>query len=401
MLPENPFRTHGGIEPPYFTGRAGEVRRVRSALLFTPARLLVYGARRMGKTAVLHAARRAAMRRQGLVVYADLSTTSSPADATNRVLEALVKGLSGTWDDLVGILASRIRIPLDLVADARTGLAVPAVEASLRTRDVATQYESFVAVLDTLAALAAERDTPIAVILDEFQAIHRFGGEAAEWRLRDAIGSHGRLSYVLAGSETALMMDMTGSSRAFHQVFDLLALGPIEPSPLARWIDERLLAAGVSVEGIGHIAVQTAGPRTGDVVRLAHAAFEVLREESPAADAMGVVQAALARVVAEEDDAMRTTWANLTPVQHNVLRAVAWNGAGLAARATLQRFGVGHGGTARNTALALAARGILEPSSTSPTGFSFDSPFVRAWVVANALPDAGMYQPPNNWQLIP
>ncbi|HEX7122204.1 MAG TPA: AAA family ATPase [Gemmatimonadaceae bacterium] len=397
MLPTNPFRTHGDIVPPYFTGRADEVRRVRSAMLYTPARLLVYGARRMGKTAVLHAARRAALRRTGLVAYADLSAASTPVDVANRVLEGVVKGLGATWEDLAATLVSRIRIPLELVPDARSGLAIPAIEASLRARDPADQYDSFLAVLDALGALAAERDASVALVLDEFQVIHRFGGELAERRLRDAIGRHERLSYVVAGSETALITEMTSPNRPFHQVFDLLALGPIEPSPLARWIDDRLLAAGATVEGVGPIAVQLAGPRTGDVVRLAHAAFEVLREESPPPDPLAVVQTALARVVAEEDDAMRTTWATLTPVQQNVLRAVAWNGAGLAARATLQRFGVGHGGTARNTALALVARGILEPSSTSATGFSFASPFVRAWIVANALPDVGIHVVGGSW----
>lgn len=394
----NPFRIEGVVEPPYFTDRADEVRRVRDALLTAPGRLLVYGERRMGKTSVLHMARRAAERRRGRVVFADLSTASSPTDMANRVLAAATRVLGRRWRDLVAALVSHLRVRLELYPDPITGLAIPSIEASLRARDDMEQHESLVSVLDALDAMAGERNTTLGIILDEFQEIHRFGGEAAEWRLRGAIQHHQRISYVLAGSDTSLIRAMTGPKRAFYEMFDLLALGPIDPEHMARWIDERLAGAGVEVPGLGERVVAVAGPRTRDIVRLARAAFEALRAlpatTSPSPhDAEDVARRALERVVAEEDDRMRAVWSNLTPMQQNVLRAVAWDGAGLAARETLTRFGLGHGGTARNTALALAERGLLERREDTATRFGFDSPFARAWVVVNALPDVGLLLP--------
>lgn len=404
------------VEPPFFTDRADEIARVRRALLEAPARLLVYGERRMGKTSLLEAARRAAERAGGRVVFADLSTASSPADMANRVLESATRALGRSWTDMASELVTRLRVRLQLVPDPVSGLAIPTVEAGLRSRDEDEQHESLVGVLDALESMAAERDATLGLILDEFQEIHRFGGESAEWRLRGAIQHHQRVSYVLAGSDTSLIRAMTGRKRAFYGMFELLSLGPIEDEHLGRWIDERLDSAGAPAPGTGARCIAVAGPRTRDVVRLARAAYEVLRgggletsatapqsdagtadriaathrRADSAADPVIVVRAALERVVAEEDDPMRTLWSNLTSLQQNVLRAVAWNGAGLASRDTIERFGLGYGGTARNSALALIERGILEKREDSDSGYGFDSPFARAWVVANALPDVGI-----------
>ncbi len=399
----NPFRIEGVVAPPFFTDRADEVARVKRALVEAPRRLLVYGERRMGKTSVLRAGERAARRAKAKVVFADLSTASSPADMANRVLESATRALGRTWRGMASDFVGRLRIRLQLVPDPVSGLAIPTVDASLRSRGEDEQHASFTGVLDALEAMAAARKTTLGVVLDEFQEIHRFGGESAEWRLRGAIQHHDHVSYVLAGSDTSLIRAMTGRKRAFYGMFDLLELGPIDTRHLARWVDERLKGAGVAAAGAGARCIEVAGPRTRDVVRLARAVYEVVRSgrEADVAEAAGaqsgseaaaavVVRAALARVVAEEDAPLRAQWANLTPVQQNVLRAVAWGGGGIAAKDTLERFGLSYGGTARNTGLALVDRGLLARDDDAPSGFSFESPFARAWVVSNALPDAGV-----------
>lgn len=388
-LSGNPFSIAGVVEPPFFTDRAQEVARITEALRSPGSKLLVYGERRMGKTSALHVARLGVERQGGAVVFADLSTASSPADMANRVLEAASRAVGRRWTDFVGELAGRLQVRLQLVPDPASGLAVPTVEAGLRSRDVAEQYDSFVGVLDALEAMAVAREASLGVVLDEFQEIHRFGGEAAEWRLRGGIQHHRRVAYVLAGSDASLIRAMTGESRAFYELFEVLPFGPIDADHLARWVDERLAGAGVAVEGFGSRAIAVVGLRTRDVVRVARAGFEAGRAGGGPSDPAGLVRQALERLVGEEDDRMRAAWDNLTEHQQNVLRAVAWNGAGLTARETLDRFGLGYGGTARNSALALEKRGMLRRAETT-SGFSFDSPFARAWVVRYALPDAGI-----------
>ncbi|HSH45430.1 MAG TPA: hypothetical protein VK966_06225, partial [Longimicrobiales bacterium] len=374
-----PFRVQGVVEPPYFTDRADEVTRIRGALERPPSKLLVYGPRRMGKTSALHVARRGVERAGGAVVFADLSTVSSPADMANRVLEAATRALGRSWSEFLGDLASRLRIRLQLVPDPATGLALPSVEASLRSRAEEEQVDSFVAVLDALESMAEARDATLGAVLDEFQELHRFGGEASEWRLRGAIQHHQRIGYVLAGSDASLIRAMLGKDRAFYELFRPLHFGAMDPAHLARWLEERLSGAGVEAPGIGARTLEVAGTRTRDAVRLALAAWEVVRlgggpdapappsdaPTPPPSDSDDLVRAGLRRLVAEEDDRMRVLWDGLTEHQQNVLRAVAWNGAGLTTRETLERFALGHGGTARNTALALERRGLLVRSDAT------------------------------------
>jgi uncharacterized protein len=392
-----PFRISGVVEPPYFTDRAEEVKRIRGALERPPSKLLVYGPRRMGKTSALRVAGREVERGGGAVVFADLSTASSAADMANRVLEAATRALGRSWREFLGDLTSRLQLRLELVPDPATGLAMPTVEAGLRRRSAEEQVGGFVSVLDALETMAEARDATLGVVLDEFQELHRFGGEASEWRLRGAVQHHRRIGYVLAGSDASLIRRMLGDDRAFYELFDPLHFGPMDPAHLTRWIEDRLAGAGIRAAGVGTRILEVSGDRTRDAVRLARAVWELGRageaEESPgAADVGARVRWALERIVAEEDDRMRVLWDGLTEVQQNVLRAVAWNGAGLTAAATLERFGIDHGGTARNSALALAKRGILEKADTT-SGWAFDSPFARAWVVQLALPDAGLRVP--------
>ncbi len=383
----NPFRIAGVVEPPWFTDRADEVRRIRKTLARPPAKLLVYGERRMGKTSALHVARGQVERGGGAVVFADLSTASSPTDMANRLLGGASRALGRNWTDFVGDLAARLQVRLELTPDPVTGLAVPTVAASLRSRPEADQFESFVRVLDVLEGMAAARDARLGVILDEFQEIHRFGGEAAEWRLRGSVQTHQHLGYVLAGSDASLIRQMLGPGRAFYELFEPMHLGPIDPEHLTRWMDERMREHGAPCPGMGERSLAVAGERTRDVVRLARASFEEAR--GGCGDAEALVRDALARVVAEEDDRMRAVWYGLTGLQQNVLRAVAWNRAGLTAAETIERFGLGYGGTARNSAHALIKQGLLRKVE-STVGYAFDSPFARAWVVGKALPDVGV-----------
>ncbi len=391
MEKPGPFRIDGVVEPPFFTDRGDEVARIRRALEAPPAKLLVYGPRRMGKTSALHVARQTVERAGGVVVFADLSTASSPVDMGNRVLDAATRAVGRSWSEFLGDLTSRLQVRLELVPDPATGLAIPVLEARLRSRGEGEQVDSFVAVLDGLEGMAEARDTELGVVLDEFQELHRFGGEAAEWRLRGAIQHHRRIGYVLAGSDTSLIRAMLGEDRAFYELFEPLHFGPMDPEHLGRWIEERLAGAGLEASAVGARILAVAGDRTRDAVRLALAVWELGRQGGESTPEERV-RRALERVVAEEEDVMRAVWDNLTEHQQDVLRAVAWNGAGLTAAETLERFALGHGGTARNSALALVGRGLLRKADTT-SGYAFDSPFVRAWVVRQALPDVGVRVP--------
>jgi hypothetical protein len=388
---DRPFRIDGIVTPPHFTNRAAEVAHIRDALRSPPSKLLVYGPRRMGKTSTILVASNAAERDGVQVVRADLSTASSFADVTNRLLTASVRALGRTWKDLVGLFVERLRIAVSLRPDPVTGIALPTLEASLRSGDPDAQRETLGTTLDTLDALAEERDARIGIVLDEFQEIHRLGGEEAEWHLRGVLERHAHLSYVMAGSRTALVQRMISEpSRAFYKLLDVLYLGPMDEEHFARWIDDRLEESGRPCPGVGAYCLEVAGPRTRDVVQLARACW---RAWSKGVRVPDLVEAAFRDIVAEEEVIALTVWDGLTARQQDVLRAVAGASAGLTTRETGDRFSLPASGTVSNTAAALVDAELLVKADVPP-GYDFESPFFRGWVVIRTLPDIGIERPP-------
>jgi hypothetical protein len=386
----SPFRIDGVVTPPHFTNRAAEIARVRDVLRSPPSKLLVYGPRRMGKTSTILMAAQAVERDGSVVVRADLSTASSMADVVNRLLAAAVRGVGRAWKDLPMLLVERLQISVGLRPDPVSGLAIPVLDAGLRERGAGEQQDTLGHALDTLNDLASERNTRLGVILDEFQEIHGLGGERAEWHLRGVMERHDNLSYVLAGSRTALIQRMVSDpGGAFYKLLDMLYFGPMDDEHFARWIDERMAESRRRAPGLGRRCIEIAGPRTRDVVQLARSAWRGWSKNLGVED---LVDLAFREVVADEEVITHTLWKGLTPHQQDLLRAVAGAEAGLTTRETLERFALPASGTVSNTAAALVAEGLLVKAETPP-GYDFDSPFFRGWVVSRALPDLGIERP--------
>ena len=385
---DNPFRIHGIVLRPYFTNREEELKRILDTFRAPTAKLVVYGERRMGKTSALAVALGDYEEEAGIGFMADLSTASTVADMANRVLDAASKALGRRWKDVVTDLVRRIGVGVTLGTDPLTGLPTVNLDVGLRNANVAEQRATLGRVLDSIEHAAEDRDINIAIVLDEFQEIHRFGGEEAEWHLRGAIQHHQRLSYILSGSKPNLVRRMLGKGRAFYGFFDKLPFGAIEPERLASWIDERISEHGMKNPVAGADIVSIAGPRTRDVVRLARRTFELARNTSKVD--RKVVDQAFLEVVQEEDDSIRFLWEGLTSHQQNVLRAVSAAETGLTTAESLRRFSLSSSATSQ-TANKFVKDGVLERGG--PSGYRFDSPFTRGWVIINALPDIGVQLP--------
>lgn len=385
---ENPFRIGGLVSGAHFTNRAEERRRITRALTTPQAHLIVFGARRMGKTSTLEVVRGELAAKGRHVVMADLSTASTLADVTNRVLHATARALGRGWHDTLAGFLQRLTLKVAVAPDPGTGLLLPSVDIGLRDADLDTQRSGLGEALDGLEQLAGARRSHVGVVLDEFQEIHRFGGERAEAHLRAIIQRHRHVTYVLAGSDERLIRAMTGPRRPLYKLLEPLGFGPIDADHLAAWIESRMKAAGVAATGIGSGVAALAGPRTRDVVQLARATFEAGRMSGRATEA--TVAEGFRQVVLAEDAPIRALWETLSPLQQNVLRAVAARAAGLTTRETRRRHALSETGTATKAALTLVSRDILV--KTGPE-YRFDSPFMRGWVISNALADAGLSLP--------
>ncbi len=382
----NPFRIHGVVEDECFTNRAQEVERIVKTLRDPGAKLLVYGPRRMGKTSALARAASRIQAEGGHAIVADLSTASSVTDIGNRVLEAAARSLGRRWRDLVQDFVERLHVTVTLTPEPVTGIIIPSLDVHLRRADLDDQRNTLGNVLDAMEGMARDRETTIGIVLDEFQEIRKFGGEDAEWHLRGVIQPHHHVSYVLAGSATHLIERMTDTGRAFYGLLDQLYIGPIDPSHLTRWIDSRMEAAGVATSGVGEHAIRLVGPRTRDITQLARKCFDRTRAVGTAGPPE--VADAFREILEEEDDLWRSLWEQLTPHQQNVLRAVAAGTDGLTTKVTLERFSLGSSGSATNSAAALVEVGRLLKAEGG-TGYAFDSPYFRGWVILHALADIG------------
>jgi hypothetical protein len=165
---------------------------------------------------------------------------------------------------------------------------------------------------------------------------------------------------------------------------ELLHVGPIDPEHLARWLDDRLDAAGVRPARVGRDLIERAGPRTQDVLQAARHVYA--RSLPNGVVAAGAADDAIADVVREEDAVIRAVWMSLTPAQQNVLRALAGNVGQLFSGAVRQRYGLPTSSSVATAVDALEGRGLVVRDPLSG-GIGFDSPFVRAWVVREALGD--------------
>jgi AAA+ ATPase superfamily predicted ATPase len=386
----NPFRVSGTVDNEYFTDRGTELRRIRAALRQPGAKLLVYGHRRMGKSSAVERAVRQTTGMKGHAFAADLSTASTVVDMANRVMEAATRTLGRRWREVASDLVGRVGGTLKLTTDPRTGMVVPSFEVALRRADVEDQRASLGRVLDAVNEMARARGVTIGIALDEFQEIARFGGEDAEWHLRGVIQHHQHVSYVLAGSKPHLIRRMLEKGRAFYDMLEVLHFGPMDSAHLSRWIEERMAKAGVGAGGVGPRVVEVAGPRTRDVVQLALKTYDLTSGAGVAHPSD--VDTAFRELVEDRDDLARTFWGELTANQQNVLRAVAVQPAGLTTADAIERFGLSSSSAVTQALAAFVEEGRLVRDDPEP-GYTFDSPFLRGWVIVNALPDLGIALP--------
>ncbi len=387
---ENPFRVGGTVVGEHFTDRADELKRIVAALSEPQAKLLIYGPRRMGKTSTLESAVLRLREEKRAAVVADLSTATTLADMASRILQAAARQLRATWENVVGDLVNHLKFGVSVVLDPNSGSPTLVLDLSRRNAPLQDQRTSLGAALDAIEQLAAEKGKPIGIVLDEFQEIHRFGGEEAEWHLRGVIQEHRHVSYVLAGSRESLIHQMTQKNRAFFRLFELLRFGPMDEDHLATWIESRLETRGVGARGAGRRIVELARPRTRDIVQLARAGFRIGARAGALSELD--VETALDQVVDEEDDLLRADWDRRTALQQNVLRAIAAREERLFSQTVRERYGL------RGTSyVAAALEALIDADVVVKRGerdYDFDSPFMRRWVSRHALPDVGILEAP-------
>jgi hypothetical protein len=388
----NPFEIGLIARGEHFADREVEVERIAAALRSPGSRLVVYGDRRLGKSSALDRAAGLVRKKKGQVVLVTLATATDPGDAAQQIVRAVQEQTGRNWRRTLEGMAERLQATMEIRPSPVTG-APPSVRFAFGMREQGERGRNLLwdALNAVNAQLEAEKRT-IGIGIDEFQRIHEWGGEEAEWSLKAAMETHRNLAYVLAGSKRHLIEAMVSrKGRALWKQVDVLPFPPIDPGILSEWIHQQAARTGVSFSlAACDTIVALAGPRTRDVVQLARAAWGSASRRGEADES--TVGAAMDALVREAGALFAALWRERQSVDQRILRALAARrDLEPTAADALQRYRLGPKSTVSSALPRLLEQEVL--TRTDEGRYAFDDPFFRRWVQVNALGDLGLPVP--------
>ncbi|HTR88977.1 MAG TPA: hypothetical protein VMG62_02575 [Solirubrobacteraceae bacterium] len=209
------------------------------------------------------------------------------------------------------------------------------------------------------------------VIFDELQDLLTVL-EGIDGILRSHIQHHHDVaSYVFAGSEPSLMNELFGDrSRPLFEQARGLPLGPLEPGPLASWLDTRLRDREPLGEWVDELVAFSEG-HPQRAMMIAHMLWE---QDPHDPDALSH---AIEAAVREATEGLEQTWAALGANERKVLGAVAAGLGRITSNAALARSGLG------KSSQAYAAKRLVEHCvlSESPDGrYRIVDPLLAHWL---------------------
>src|SRR6476661_5172153 len=323
---QNPFVYGEVVSAATFVNRVVELDRLIGDLT-AGQKIFLISPRRYGKSSLIRQALLSLARSGALTVEVTVSSFSSYVAFLEGYARALMAAET-KWDrartwlrDAVRSARAEVRYVSDptLATPGSGSLSVsfPSVRSD---RDVSRLAQEVFALP---ARLAAARKRPVVVALDEFQAIGGFNGGSVEHAMRAAVQHQRDVGYVFAGSEPSLMERMLGPKRPFYKAGPVMRLEKIPGDEFAAFIDARFKRGGMRPEdGLGAAIVDLAGNMPYDVQRLAHEAWDDLKEAGKKTAGVDDLHATLLRLLGEQNTVFEESWQRLTLPQRAVLRAI-------------------------------------------------------------------------------
>jgi hypothetical protein len=390
---QNPFEIGLIARGKHFADREAEVARIAQTFQSPGSRLIVYGDRRLGKSSAVDRAAEVARKAKRPVVVATLATATDTADAAQQILRGVREQIGRNWRTTLEGVADRLQATMELTPGAAAG-APPSVRFGFGLREQGQERKNLL--WEALGAVNAQMEAEggtLGIAIDEFQRIHEWGGEDAEWALKASLETHRNLAYVLAGSRRHLIEAMiTSKGRALWKQVDSLLFEPIDPQVLAEWIHQHAGRTGVSFSlDACDLIVALAGPRTRDIVQLARVAWDASSRTGQGDERL--VEAAMETLVREQGALFSAQWRGLQATDQRVVRALA---AGpelpLLSTEALHRYRLGPKSTVSSALSRLVENEVLARDDAGR--YTFDDPFFRRWVERVALADLGLPTPP-------
>ncbi len=382
----NPF-VYGEVVPAAsFVDREVETERLTSDLL-AGQKIFLISPRRYGKSSLVRQALGAVERRGALSVEVTVSSYSSYVaflEGYARALlslEAQLDRARGWLREMLGGVRSEVRVEPGHGGSAALTISFPSARSG---RDVSVLAQEVFALP---GRIAEARGRPMAVALDEFQAIGSFDGadgrasrvHQVEHALRAAVQHQRQVGYVFSGSEPTLMERMLGRNRPFYKAGPVMRLQKIDADCFAAFLESRFLATRLRPEaGLGQAIVELAGNLPYDVQRLAHELWDDARAAGRKSVDLETLHDTLRRLLGEQEALFEATWQRFTLAQRATLRAaVLEEGRELLSADVRARHRLGGPSTVQASLTALVREDVL--AREGPRYVVVDSLF-REWV---------------------
>lgn len=359
-MADNPFVYGEIVAAGAFADRDEEYHRLTEDLR-AGQKVFLISPRRYGKSSLIRRSLDALARERVLTVTFTVAGSSSYVGFLEAYAQALlsVETPAARLRQWAGELLRTVRPEVTVDASgpgtATVSLSFPAIRTARDAERLAAE------VFALPARIAAARKRPMAIALDEFQAITAFDGEKVEEALRAAVQQQREVGYVFAGSEPSLMDRLISPRRPFYKAGPVMRLQKIDPDEFRDWLDARFAKTGLKPEpGLGAAIVDLADNVPYDVQRLAHETWDDVRASGRKTATLEDLHTTLTRMLRQHGLVYEEQWQRLTLAQRAVLRAlVLEQGRELLSASVRQRHRLSGASSVQSSLAALVREDIV------------------------------------------
>jgi hypothetical protein len=361
-MADNPFVYGEIVAAGAFADRDEEYHRLTEDLR-AGQKVFLISPRRYGKSSLIRRSLDALAKERVLTVTFTVAGSSSYVGFLEAYAQALlsVDTPAARLRQWAGELLRTVRP--EITVDA-SGPGTASVSLSFPTVRTPRDAERLAAEVFALPGrIAAARKRPVAIALDEFQAITAFEDEKVkvEDALRAAVQQQREVGYVFAGSEPSLMDRLISPKRPFYKAGPVMRLQKIDAEEFGDWIDARFAKTGFKPEaGLGAAVVDLADNVPYDVQRLAHETWDDVRASGRKTATLEDLHTTLTRMLRQQGLVYEEQWQRLTLAQRAVLRAlVLEQGRELLSASVRQRHRLSGASSVQSSLAALVREDIV------------------------------------------
>jgi hypothetical protein len=375
----NPFRFGALARGDAFTDRDDEISE-----LVADARngqdVVIFAPRRFGKTSLVDRVQQRLVRDKVLVGQVNLMkapTKEKLAEKLAAVVHDDIGGPLARAKDFTARVFRGLRITPTVNMDPQTGALGFSFAAGHQAEDVDATLERL---FELIAEVAADRDRPALLVLDEFQEIIELDRDLPKL-LRSVFQEQSDVAHFYLGSKRHMMERIFNDEQEpFWRSAKQLEVGPIPVGPFAEFIARRFTATNRRIDS--RIVNRVLAVTSGHPYATQELCYFLWEETPPRGTAnQERLEAALARVLRSEHTHFSLLWDRASANQKLVLQALAREPGHPLSEEYRRRHGLRPVSSTQKAIEALARDEVLG-RSRGRTWIS--EPFLAEWIRANA-----------------